>query len=143
MKIITILSLVLSSLIFVKCDETKKVIDVAGTVQLSGNYTVVDLGQTTLGTEAMTFSFAAIDKSIRGYTGCNSFFGNYTIDLFALSFGEFAVSEKYCDEPVMISERALLKALQDTGSYSLQNNVLTLYSKIDRTIILKANKTTN
>lgn len=143
MKIISIISLVLGSMIFVNCDETKKVIDVAGTVQLSGNYTVVDLGQAASGTEAMTFSFAAIDKSIRGYTGCNSFFGNYTIDLFALNFGEFAVSEKYCDEPIMTSERVLLKALQDTGSYSLQNNVLTLYSKIDRTILLKASKAIN
>lgn len=143
MKRIAILSLVISSMIFVNCDETKKVIDVAGTVQLSGNYTVVDLGQTVSSGEPMTFSFAAIDKSIRGYTGCNSFSGNYTIDMFTLSFGRFSVSERYCDEPVMTSERVLLKALENTGSYSLQNNVLTLYSKIDRNILLKANKAIN
>jgi heat shock protein HslJ len=130
-------------MILVGCDETKKVIDVAGSVQLSGSYTVVDFGKTVSTSEPMTFSFAALDKSIRGNTGCNSFFGNYTIDLYALSFGDFSVTEKYCDEPVMIAERALLKALQNTGSYSLQDNVLTLYSKNDRSVLVKANKTVN
>jgi heat shock protein HslJ len=143
MKVIASLSFVICSIFFVNCDETKKVIDVAGTVQLSGTYTVIDLGQTVSIPEPMSFSFAVLDKSIKGYTGCNSFFGNYTIDLLALSFGEFSVSERYCDQPVMASEMILLKTLQNTGSYSLQNNVLTLYSKTDRHILLKANKTLN
>lgn len=143
MKKITLFSLVVFSLIFTGCDETKKVIDVASTVQLSGNYTVSDIGGKDLGSTPLTFSLAALDKSIRGNSSCNTFFGNYTVDLYALSFGTFAITEMYCDEPVMEIEKAYLKALANTGSFAIQNNILTLYSKTDRAVLLTANKEVN
>ncbi len=40
MKTIATLSLLIFTVIFTSCDETKKVIDVAGNVQLTGDYTV-------------------------------------------------------------------------------------------------------
>ena len=143
MKTFAIFSLVVFSLFISSCDETKKVIDVASTVQLSGNYTVSQIGDTDLGSTPLTFSLAALDKSIRGDSSCNTFFGNYTVDLYALSFGTFAITERYCDEPVMEIERAYLKALAKTGSFGIQNNILTLYSKTDRSVVLIANKEVN
>jgi heat shock protein HslJ len=143
MKTLTIISLLFFAMIFTNCDETKKVIDLAGTVQLSGNYIVTEIGMSAVDPNSMTFSLAALDKTINGNTGCNSFFGNYTLDMYALGFGDFAVTERYCDEPVMIAERAYLKALGESGSYTLQNNILTLYSKLDRSVLLKAQKETN
>lgn len=140
MKTFYTLSIALFTLIFSSCDETKKVIEVAETVQLSGEYVVMEVGETTLKGDPMTFTFTALDKSIRGNTGCNSFFGNYTLDAFVLSFGELAVSEKYCDEPIMESERALMGALKNTGGYMMKDKVLTLYSKTDRSILLTAKK---
>jgi len=141
MKTLSILSLAIFTLLFTGCDETKKVIEVAGTVQLSGNYSVIKAGNTVIKGDALSFTFSALDNSINGNTGCNSFFGNYTLDAFALSFGDLAVSEKYCDEPIMESERALLGALNNTGSYMLKDRVLTLYSKEDRAVLLTAKKT--
>ena len=91
----------------------------------------------------VTFTLAALDKSISGNTGCNSFFGNYTIDLYAMSFGDIAVSENFCDKPIMATETRLLKALKNTGSYALQDGILTLYSKTDRSVVLKATKEKN
>ena len=143
MKTLSTISLLTALLLFMGCDETKKVIDVAGTVQLSGNYTVTEAGDTAVNSEDVTFSLAALDKSISGNTGCNSFFGNYTIDLYAMSFGDLAVSEKYCDKDIMNTERRLLNALNNTGSYALQDGVLTLYSKTDRSVLLKATKENN
>ena len=140
MKTFYTLSIALFTLIFSSCDETKKVIEVAETVQLSGEYVVMEVGETNLKGDPMTFTFTALDKSIRGNTGCNSFFGNYTLDAFVLSFGELAVSEKYCDEPIMESERALMGALKNTGGYMMKDKVLTLYSKTDRSILLTAKK---
>ena|SRR5690606_5198076 len=145
MKTLATLSLLIFTLIFTSCDETKKVIDVAGSVQLSGNYTVYALnGKKLANTTNPTFTLSALDNSVRGTTGCNSVFGNYTIDLYAITFGDLAVSEKACmDKNIMKSERDFLDALNNTGSYGIENNVLTLYSKTDRSVVLNATKDQN
>ncbi len=145
MKTLATLSLLIFTVIFTSCDETKKVIDVAGSVQLTGSYTVSAInGKKLTNTTNPTFTLSALDNSVRGTTGCNSVFGNYTLDLYALSFGDLAVSEKMCaDKNVMKSERDFLDALNNTGSYALNNGVLTLYSKTDRSVVLSASKDAN
>ncbi|MBK5214686.1 MAG: META domain-containing protein [Flavobacteriaceae bacterium] len=147
MKTLATLSLLLLlfTVIFTGCDETKKVIDVAGSVQLTGNYIVSSInGKKLENTTNPTFTLSALDNSFRGTTGCNSVFGNYTIDFYALNFGDLAVSEKFCtDKNTMKTERDFLDALNNTGSYALENNVLTLYSKTDRSVLLSAKKDTN
>lgn len=139
----TILSICLFALILSGCDETKKVLDAAGNVQLSGNYTVTSIGDRTISKNAPTMSFSALDKSVRGTTGCNSFFGNYSLDLYALTFSDIASTEMACDEPIMTNENMFLNALRSSGSYSIENDVLTLYSINDRSELLKANKVRN
>jgi len=145
MKTLATLSLLIFTVIFTSCDETKKVIDVAGSVQLTGNYTVYALnGKKLVNTTNPTFTLSALDNSVRGTTGCNSVFGNYNIDLYAITFSDLAVSEKACmDKNIMKSERDFLDALNNTGSYGLENNVLTFYSKTDRSVVLQANKEQN
>ncbi|MEZ4858971.1 MAG: META domain-containing protein [Flavobacteriaceae bacterium] len=130
----------LSTLFMMGCDETKKVIDVAGNVQLSGNYIVKTLNGTEISEKAPNIVFTALDKAVNGNTGCNRFFGNYTLDLYVLTFSEIASTEMACDQPIMDTENAFLVALQNTGSYALQNGELTLYSKNDRTVLLTATK---
>ncbi|MCB0453462.1 MAG: META domain-containing protein [Aequorivita sp.] len=145
MKTLATLSLIIFTIFFTSCDETKKVIDVAGSVQLTGSYTVSALnGKKLVDTTNPTFTLSALDNSVRGTTGCNSIFGNYTLDLYSLSFGDLAVSEKMCmDKNIMKSERDFLDALNNTGSYTLDNGILTLYSKTDRSVLLNAKKDTN
>ncbi|MFC7356336.1 META domain-containing protein [Jejudonia soesokkakensis] len=126
------------------CEETKKVIGVAGSVQLSGNYMVTDItgapDKISKEGDPLTINFAALDRSIRGNTGCNTYFGTYTIDLYALSFSDIGATERACSEPVMAKESAFMMALGNTGSYELQNNILTLFSKTDRSVLLTAKK---
>ncbi|SRX52394.1 META domain-containing protein [Aequorivita sp. CIP111184] len=145
MKTLTTLSILIFTLFFTGCDETKKVIDVAGSVQLTGSYTVSAInGKKLINTTNPTFTMSALDNSFRGTTGCNSVFGTYTIDLYSISFGDLAVSEKMCtDKNIMKTERDFLNALNNTGTYGLQNGVLTFYSKTDRSVILTAAKDTN
>jgi len=130
----------LTTFLFTSCDETKKVIDVAGNVQLSGAYTITKAGTKTVANPDINITFAALDKSVNGNAGCNTFFGNYTLDLYALSFGAIAATEMYCDEAVMTTEREIMKAMRETGSYTLENGVLTLLSKNDRSVLLTAKK---
>ncbi|MBX2829524.1 MAG: META domain-containing protein [Flavobacteriaceae bacterium] len=139
----TVIAIVCSVVLFMSCDETKKVIDVAGNVQLTGNYTVTSLGGSPISENAPTLTMVALDKTIRGNTGCNSFFGNYTLDLYALSFSDIGNTEMACDPPIMDIESAFLEALRNTGSYDLENSMLTLYSKTDRSELLIARKERN
>lgn len=134
--------LLLAPIMFMSCDETKKVIDAAGNVQLSGTYTVNSLNGQNINTEMELpyITFAALDKSVKGNTGCNSFFGKYTLDLYALAFADIASTEMACEQPIMDVENAFLQALRNTGSYQLQNGELTLYSKTDRSVLLTAVK---
>ncbi len=131
-----------SALLFINCDETKKVIDAAGNVQLSGTYNITTINGASLSTptNSMNITFAPLDTSVRGNTGCNSFFGEYTLELYSLSFADLAVTEKACGDGIMNDENAYLNALRQTGSYALQDKVLTLYSKNDRSVLLQATK---
>ncbi len=138
-----IIYLFLATVLFTSCNETKKVIDVAGSVQLSGNYNVVSINDQVVEEKVPTISFFALDKSIRGNTGCNSFFGKYVLDLYALSFTEIGSTEMACDPKIMDLENAFLNALRNTGSYVLENDALTLYSKTDRSVLLVASKQRN
>ncbi|WP_310991503.1 META domain-containing protein [Aequorivita marina] len=142
MKLFASLSLLICTLIFTGCDETKKVIDVAGNIQLTGNYTVSAInGAKLTNTKAPTFSLSAADNSFRGTTGCNSVFGDYTLDMYTINFENVAVSEKYCsDKGIMKTERNFLDALNNTGSFALENGTLTFYSKADRSVLLSAKK---
>lgn len=132
-----------SAILLTGCDETKKVIDVAGNVQLAGNYTISAIGEKAVTENAPTISFMAYDKSIKGNTGCNSFFGKYALDLNVLTFSDIGSTEMACDQPIMDIENNFLQALRETGSFTLQNNVLTLLSKDDQSVLLKAQKETN
>lgn len=135
-----LISMLVLSLLFTGCDETKKVIDAAGQVQLSGTYHILSIGQDIISENAPNITFSALEKKVNGSTGCNRFFGTYTLDLYALGFSEIASTEMACEEPIMTRENAFLSALDQTGSYTLETEILTLYSKTDRSVLLTAKK---
>lgn len=145
MKKISILVIIILSLLTVSsCDETKKAIDVAGSIQLSGTYTITAIKGDNVKSIAPSITFAALDKSVRGTTGCNSIFSNYTIDLYAIDMGDIAVTEMYCeDKDIQKTERMFLDALNDTGSFTIENNILTLFSKKDRSVLAVGTKNKN
>lgn len=134
------ISILLLSLLLSSCDETKKVVDVAGQVQLSGTYQVTSLAGNKMTENAPTITFSALENKVNGNTGCNQFFGSYTLDLYALSFSEIASTEMACDMSIMATENVFLMSLDQTGSYSMENGILTLYSKVDRGVLLNAKK---
>lgn len=136
------IAIVVTTLLITACDETKKVIDVVGNIQLSGGYRVSSISNKAVSQNAPTLNFIELEKTIRGNTGCNNFFGNYTIDHSALSFNDISSTEIACEQAIMDVENTFLQALRNTGSYDIENSVLTLYSKNDRSIILVAIKKT-
>src|SRR5690554_4542973 len=102
----TLICVILSLFITTSCDETKKVIDVAGNINLAGTYGISSINGEKPKTTAPTITFVAMDKTLRGTTGCNSYFANYSIDLYTMDISELAVSEMYCeDENIQKTEK--------------------------------------
>lgn len=139
MKSLSTLLIICFAVIALSCDETKKVIDAAGTIQLSGTYNVVSLNATKKSV-SQTMIFSALEKKINGNSGCNSYFANYTLNLYNINFDTVGSTKKMCSDNEMVAENSFFKVLDNTGSYSLENDVLTLYSKTDRSVLLTAEK---
>jgi len=136
------ITIIVIAFLITACNGSKKVMDGTGNVQLSGTYRISSISNKAVSENAPTLNFIELEKSVRGNTGCNDFFGNYTIDHSTLSFNDIGSTEMACEQPIMDIENAFLQALQKTGSYDIENSVLTLYSKNDRSIILVAIKKT-
>ncbi len=140
MKSLATLSLLVFALVFTSCDETKKVIDVAGNVQLSGDYTVNSVDGNSLGVTKPTITFAALSGRVSGNAGCNTYFGDYSTNVNSLTIGELAVTKKMCPKGQMVVENQFLEAMNNVGGYRIQDNVLTLYAKSDQSVLITATK---
>ena len=77
MRLIKITSLFITLIAATACNEAKQVIDTAGNIQLSGSYTVTSIFTKEVDQELPTITFNAVDKTVNGQTGCNSFLAKY------------------------------------------------------------------
>jgi putative lipoprotein len=71
--------------------------------------------------------------TLKGFAGCNNFFGSYTLKGNSLSFEPLAVTEKACLYG-MESESNFMQALEGTRFYSIHEHALTLLNKDKRPI---------
>ena len=70
----------------------------------------------------------AFDESgLRGTTGCNSYFGTFTLDGAAVTISEVGMTEMWC-EGVMEQEQAFVQVLQAAESLTLNENSLALHT---------------
>lgn len=72
---------------------------------------------------------SAAEKSINGHSGCNNFFGQYTLPANSqtISFGQVGATKMACEGKMELETR-LFKALQRVGKYSVSIDILTLYT---------------
>ncbi len=121
------------------CEQTQKVINTASNVQLNGNYTVNEVMGKKYTPKGLVVSFDALNKSVNATTECNSLFGTYTLDMYVIKFGDIASTKMFC-EGKMDAENDLSQAFAATGSYSVENGILKLFSANDRSVLLTATK---
>tara|TARA_R110000772_G_scaffold75872_1_gene164320 strand:+ start:2934 stop:3371 length:438 start_codon:yes stop_codon:yes gene_type:complete len=141
MKTLTILSLIVLAIVFTNCNETKNVIEDTGSDQLMGTYIITELNDTKVSKDqGMSFEISEINKSIKGTTGCNSFFGAINKEANSIRITEMNISENYCDDMVMKSEQSLIRAFNAAALYTQKREILTLYSDSDQRVILIAVK---
>lgn len=69
------------------------------------------------------------EDKVAGYAGCNRFFGSYTFDGKALTFGALGATRMMCSAPQMEKERELFRLLEATSSATVTHKTLILKDK--------------
>lgn len=87
-------------------------------------------------TRPVTAGFKA--GRISGFSGCNQFFGPYTLDRDRVVIGPLAGSMMACEQPAMKVENAVHAALAGTFRYVLADRRLTLFSGTEPSLAFEA-----
>ena len=141
MKIITILLTVFA---LNSCGSTKsktnmkEVSDENKTEKLSGKYVITSFNSTEDLPENMHLDFDNENNKVSGFSGCNTFFGNYTIEGNTINFKGLASTKKYCSKVENDIESKMLKAINQTNNFKIKNNSITLLN--NKTTLLNAIK---
>lgn len=106
--------------------------------QLNGLYHINNLNDKDVSSFKLNITFNDSTKQIAGFSGCNRFFGSYTLENNTLKIGSLASTRMLCNDEANQMETQLLQALEKVNSFSLKNNTLQLSS--DNNIVLEASK---
>lgn len=115
------------------CNSSKKAIETNKKMQevLSGTYYISQLGDTDVSSYKITINFDNTENKVTGFAGCNSFFGSYTLENNALTFGNIASSKKLCPGTASQTERQFFKALNSVNSFSTKDNLISFSENED------------
>lgn len=101
-------------------------------------WNVVDLdGEPAVAADGMTVTFGE-DGTIDGFGGCNTMFGDYTIDGDALVVTGLAATRKFCDQDLMDRESLLIAILTDAQTATIDGDELTITAASGAELILQA-----
>jgi putative lipoprotein len=73
-------------------------------------------------------------KEAQGFAGCNQYFGAYTLKDDTLTFGPLGSTQMYCENADR--ETAFLAALQNTASYAIERQTLTLFDPKGQVVMM-------
>lgn len=65
------------------------------------------------------------EKDVKGFSGCNNFFGKYELSGNTLTFSNLGSTRMMC--PDMEQETKFMQVLERVSSYSIADRILTLY----------------
>ena len=81
---------------------------------------------TALFTPADSLAAQGQESTVTGGSGCNNFFGQYSVSGDTFTAGPFGATQMMCDEPVMQAEQAFLAGLEGAQGYQIVLNQLTV-----------------
>lgn len=105
----------------------------------SGKYIVSTINGENI--NDLTIEFDTENKKVSGFSGCNRFFGDYTIEGTTLSFGALGTTRKMCAPKNNITEQNMLKALNEINGFKISRSRLHLLK--DNNILLIASQQAN
>jgi putative lipoprotein len=97
---------------------------------LVGSWKLTSYGSAASPTPAVADTEAGItfnqDATITGNSGCNGFGGSYTVEGDKVTFDQVTSTLMACDDPRMAQEDAVHQVLNNTASFKIEGNKLTL-----------------
>jgi heat shock protein HslJ len=93
---------------------------------LNGNYIIEIVDELDVSDFQLTVQFNQETKQVSGFSGCNRFFGSYTLNENILDIGPLASTKMMCQDPNNKIEAKLLDNLSNANSFSLKENILVL-----------------
>ena len=144
MKLMKLFTLILTVVLLKSCGNTQATTNLNSDMltkqseTLSGLYTVDSLQNFKDLPEELTLEFDNETNKISGYSGCNHFFGTYTITGNSIAVGPIASTKKMCIEKVAAVEQHMISVLDQINTFSLEDGVLTL--KTDNDMFISASK---
>ena len=134
-------SVLIFSMFFISCKETKKTVETT-TKMYSGKYEIKSLNTQQL-KRKLFFKIDSNENKISGKTDCNTYFGNYIVtNNNKIEIEPLGVTKMYCEDDVMKVESELFKAFRSTMTFNFDNNMLTFYNR-EGNLIIRAYKITN
>ena len=134
-------SVLIFSLFFISCKETKPTVEKTMINIYSGNYEIKSLNNQQL-ERKIFFTIDSNENKISGKTDCNTYFGNYIVTNNKIEIEPLGVTKMYCEDDVMKVEAELFKAFRSTMTFNFDNNMLTFYNK-EGNLIIRAYNITN
>ena len=135
-------SVLIFSLFFISCKETKPTVKKKMMNVYSGNYEIKSLNTQQL-ERKLFFKIDSNENKISGKTDCNTYFGNYIVtNNNKIEIEPLGVTKMYCEDDVMKVESELFKAFRSTMTFNFDNNMLTFYNR-EGNLIIRAYKITN
>ena len=135
-------SILMFSLFFITCKETKPSVEKTIINIYSGNYEIKSLNNQKL-ERKLFFTIDSNENKISGKTDCNTYFGDYVVtNNNKIEIELLGVTKMYCENNVMKVESELFKAFRNTITFNFDNNRLTFFNK-EGNLIIRAYKITN
>lgn len=132
MKIFSILLVVILSL--KSCGDTTSS---NNSEKLSGEFHIVSLEKNSNLPDNLTINFHPETQKISGFSGCNNYFGSFTLEESVLSFGPLGSTRKMCFSDANNIETETLKLLSKVNGFSFKDHTLQLKSNDDIIITAK------
>ncbi|MBE9524667.1 MAG: META domain-containing protein [Chloroflexi bacterium] len=104
----------------------------------STQWMLVDMGQSLLSTTQIMITFNLEEMQISGNSGCNSFFGGFTLDEGQIGFGPMGSTRMACETNIMDQEFFFLNLLAQTSEYQILGDQLKLITSDGQSLIFMA-----
>ncbi|MFD2551281.1 META domain-containing protein [Bizionia sediminis] len=123
------LSLLIINLFFLACGTNKQTAAMSQKDSLTGTYTISNQNNNKLLNQPLSLTFNSATRTVSGFSGCNRFTGSYTLHNESLTFGALATTRKLCQPELNNIEQQVLKHLEETASFIVNLDTVTLYNK--------------
>ncbi len=119
----TFLLILILSLATKSCNDTKK------QITLSNKWEVTSMQNISSFEKKPTIQFDEKEKRISGFSGCNNYFGTYSIEKNNLSFNLMCSTRKMC--PVLTIENTFMNYLRNVTHYQIEEGKLFFFNNKD------------